>query len=264
MHMRTVRRGGLIGLVAAASLVAGALPASAAAGDGSAYGLSAEIEVLGHPLVSIDPTPVANADGPTEASLATIEVPGLLRTGVLNASAAHDEMTGQVDSAASVANIEFLGHLAGSIGLVEVDCTAVEAGVSLSTRLVDVDLGNIGPLLENPAPNTVIEIGFDDLLDGAPLPDPGTTTGVLARLIINEQINNGDGSKTVNGLRIELLAEPLGRGEIVVSSATCGPASLPVPLASGAGLWISLGLIGLAVVPVAVVLRRRQAGAVPA
>ena len=35
-----------------------------------------------------------------------------------------------------------------------------------------------------------------------------------------------------------------------MSSATCGPAAPPMPLASGAGLWIGLGLLGAIAVPV--------------
>lgn len=260
MRVRTVRRGGLIGLIAAASLVVGTLPASAAAGDGTAFGLSADIELFNQPIVTVPPTPVADADGDNDESLASIVVLGLLETGLLEAHAMFEPATGEVNSSASVADIGLTGHLPGSIGLIAVQCSAVQSGIYLSAQLIDVDFGTIGKVSENPDPNTVIELGWDDLTAaGAPAPEADVTTGPVVRLIINEQYENADGSKTVNGLHIELLAAPLGTGDVIIASATCGPADLPVPLASGAGLWLSLGLLGLAIVPVAVVLRRRQA-----
>ena len=57
----------------------------------------------------------------------------------------------------------------------------------------------------------------------------------------------------------------LGSGDVIISSATCGPAGLPIPMASGAGLWIGLGLLGAIAVPVgAIAIRRRRASVAPA
>ena len=50
----------------------------------------------------------------------------------------------------------------------------------------------------------------------------------------------------------------IGTGDVIISSATCGPAGLPIPMASGAGLWIGLGLLGVVAAPVAFVALRRR------
>ena len=84
----------------------------------------------------------------------------------------------------------------------------------------------------------------------------------IAEVIFNEQIKNNDGSLTVNAIHVKLLQGVLGSigtGDIIISSATCGPAGLPIPMASGAGLWIGLGLLGVVAAPVAFVALRRRA-----
>jgi hypothetical protein len=251
MRMRTVRRSGLIGLLAATSMIIGGLPASADAGDGSAYGLSVSVTLLGGDPIAIGPLPVANADGPTDVSLISASVPGVLTVGVLNASASRDDITGEVDSRASTADLTFGAPPVNgiSITLLEATCVATQSGVTGNTRLVGAELGALGDVDASPPPNTVIEV--PGLL-------PGTT---IVSITFNEQINNPDGSLTVNAVHIRLLDGVLGSigsGDIIISQARCGPAAPPVPMASGAGLWLSLGVLGMAVVPVAVVLRRRQ------
>ena len=47
MRLRIVRRGGVLGLAAVAALLAGIAPASAAPGDGSAYGVQVDVTLLG-------------------------------------------------------------------------------------------------------------------------------------------------------------------------------------------------------------------------
>lgn len=55
----------------------------------------------------------------------------------------------------------------------------------------------------------------------------------------------------------------VGKGDIVLAQAKCGPAAPPVPMASGAGLWLGLGLLGLAAIPIGgMVLRKRRAATV--
>ena len=56
----------------------------------------------------------------------------------------------------------------------------------------------------------------------------------------------------------------IATGEVVVASATCGPAVLPVPLASGMGLVAGLGLVGVATAGTITVRRRRGGRAVAA
>jgi len=247
--MRTARRGGLTGVVAATLLVAAALPAAAAPGDGSAYGASVSITLLGLGPITAGPFAAASTDGPTENSLATANVPNVLSVGLINTSARLDETTGQVDSRASAADV-VIGVL-GPVNtiratLVEATCTATQSGNSGATRLVDLELGTLGSVSATPAPNTRIDV-------------PG-----VASITFNEQIANDDGSLTVNAIHVRLLggtSSALGSGDVIVSSATCGPAALPIPMASGVGLWLGLGALALAAVPTALaVVRRRPSG----
>ncbi|WP_309114151.1 choice-of-anchor P family protein [Saccharothrix sp.] len=248
-----VRMTGLAGLTALAALLAGATPASAAPGDASAYAAKLELALLGGSAVSAGPFAAADANGPTSGTFAAVDVPGVLKTGVLDASATRDDKTGGVHSRAVTADVrlDLLASAAGPITaeVVEARCDATQKGVTGGSELVGLSLGKLGTVDAEPAPNTVVDV---DLL------------GVdIAKLVFNEQIRNKDGSLTVNAVHLTLIGGvlgALGSGDVVVSSATCGPAGLPIPMASGAGLWIGLGLLGLVAVPTgAVVLRRRQA-----
>jgi hypothetical protein len=249
MRMRMVRRGGPVGLIAAALLVAG-VPASAAPGDGSAFGASVSVTLLGSiGPITAGPFAMASTDGPNQDSLAKADVPGVLSAGVINTSATRDDSTGQVDSSASTADVQLtlLANTPVSAKLVEATCTATQSGVTGSSKLVDVKLGKpgsgLGDVDASPAPNTKVDV-----------------PNILS-ITFNEQIENGDGSLTVNAIHVRLLGgnlSSIGTGDVIISSARCGPAGLPVPLASGLGLWIGLGALGLATLPAAVALRRRS------
>lgn len=168
---------------------------------------------------------------------------------LLNASATRDDLTGEVNSRASTADVR-LGLLTPnapiSATIFEATCRATQDGNTGGTRLVGLQSGPLtDPIGASPSPNTVINV-------------PG-----IASVTINEQISNGDGSLTVNAIHIRLLGS-IGTGDVIISSATCGPPGLPTPLASGAGLWLSLGLLGFAVVPAGLFVARRRRGIVPA
>jgi hypothetical protein len=252
--MSNARRGGLAGLAAVAALVVGGAPAWAAPGDGSAYGAKVNVTLVGQPAVTAGPFAAANTNGPTSNSLANVTVPGILTTGVINTSATRDDTTGAVDSRASTADVALpvLGAL-GSVTAtaVEAECHATQQGVTGSSTLTGLNLGTLGTVSATPAANTTVQIA---------------AAGVnVAKLVFNEQIQNADGSLTVNALHLVLLGGVLGSigtGDVIVSSATCGPAALPIPMASGAGLWIGLGLLAAIALPVGIVaLRRRSAPA---
>ncbi|MFI5606070.1 choice-of-anchor P family protein [Amycolatopsis sp. NPDC051903] len=88
----------------------------------------------------------------------------------------------------------------------------------------------------------------------------------VATLILNEQIHNPDGSLTVNAPHLKLLGGvvgALGSGDVILSSATCGPAAPPMPLASGTGLWVGLGVLAAVAVPVGLRFTRRRSVARP-
>jgi hypothetical protein len=238
MQKRLVRRGGVIGVIAAAALLLGAMPASAAPGDGSAYVADVAVTLLGAPAVKVGPLAPSNTDGPTSAQLASINVPGVVSAGLVTSASNRDDATGIVHSEAKLADVKLTLAALGTVKAITVTCDATQAGKTGSTSLVDVKLLGINVAV-NPAPNTVIALP-------------------LVSITFNEQISNQDGSLTVNGVHVRLNAL-LGKGDVVLGSATCGPAAPPVPLASGAGLWIGLGLVGLAAIPVGItVIRKRQ------
>lgn len=252
MRVRNTRRAVVAVLVAAASLSVGSAPAQAAPGDAAAYGAELDLTLLGRDAVDAGPFAASAADGPTSGTFASVDLPGVLAAGVLDTSASRDDKTGGVHARAATADVrlDLLRAATGGVTaeLVEATCDATQRGVEGRTRLVGLNSGRLGAVDSEPAPNTAVDVDL---------------AGVdVARLVLNEQVRNGDGSLTVNAVRLTLLggvAGSLGTGDLVVSSATCGPAGLPIPMASGAGLWPALGLLALACAPVAACLRRRPA-----
>ncbi|MET9227384.1 choice-of-anchor P family protein [Lentzea sp. NPDC003310] len=247
-----VRMTGLAGVIAIAALLVGAAPASAAPGDASAYGAKLNVTLLGNPAVNAEPFAAANANGPTQNTFAGVDLTGILKTGLINASASRDEKSGGVTSRASTADVrvDLLSKVTGKISaeLVEAECTATQKGLAGATKLAGVNLGKLGQVNADPAANTKLDVQLAGIK--------------IAEVIFNEQIKNNDGSLTVNAIHIKLLQGVLGSigtGDVIISSATCGPAGLPIPMASGAGLWIGLGLLGVVAAPVAFVALRRRA-----
>ncbi|MFD5830401.1 choice-of-anchor P family protein [Lentzea sp. NPDC060358] len=246
------RMTGLAGVVAIAALLAVASPASAAPGDASAYGAKADVTLLGSPAINVGPFAPANVNGPqTQNTTIGVNVPGVLQTGAITTFTSRDDNSGAVYSRASTADLAsgLLAPATGNIsaGAVVAECSATQQGVVGTTTLTNVNLGSLGQVGATPAPNTKLDVRLLGIKIG--------------EVTFNEQIQNGDGSLTVNAVHIRLLPGvlgSLGSGDVYISSATCGPAALPIPMASGAGLWIGLGLLGAVAVPVAfVVLRRR-------
>lgn len=248
MHNRMARRMGLVGLTATAALIAGAAPASAAPGDGSAYALNVAVTLPVVGAINVGPLAASNTDGPTSATLVGADVPGVLSTGVLSSEAIRDDATGVVHAEASVADVNIGLASLGTIGAVQSFCDATQEGNTGGTTLADVDLAGI-TVGANPAPNTSITI-----------PNPVPLAPPLGQIIFNEQVNNADGSLTVNAVRISLNLLTVATGDIIIAQSRCGPAAPPIPLASGAGLWMGLGLLGAAAIPVGIVLLRKRQG----
>jgi hypothetical protein len=250
------RRGGLAGLVAIAALLVSVTPASAAPGDASAFGAKLNLSLLGSQAVSAGSFAEANANGPITNTFTGVNLPNVLKTGVLNASAERNDKTGGVFSRASTADVklDLLKVVTGGISatVIEAECEATQKGLSGKSKLVGVNLGKLGVVNSDPAPNTKIDVNL---------------VGVdIAEIIFNEQLKNADGGLTVNAVHVKLLGGVLGSvgtGDLVLSSATCGPAGLPIPMASGAGLWIGLGLLAAAALPVAFVAIRRYRALAP-
>jgi hypothetical protein len=274
MRLRLARRGGLVAVAAIAALIAGVAPASASPGDASSFAVKVDVKALNAQVLSAGPFAAASTPSPAESHLVSAEVPGVLKAGVLNAYASKDENSGEVSSNASTAELKvaLLKDVVGIISadLVKAECAATQAGEVGKTTLVGLKAGKLADVAVAPSANTKIEIAL-----------PGVV-GNVATIIFNEQVKNKDGSLTVNAIHIKLLGDtlqlpldlklpvdlkttPLASGDVIISSATCGPADLPVPMASGAGLYIGLGLLGLVAIPVAVIfIRKRRTSAVAA
>jgi len=258
MKVRSVRRSGFVACAVATVVLLGASPASADPGDGSAYGATVEVTLLGQSAVSLGPVAPSNTDGPTENSVLGIGAANILTAGVIETEAMRNDETGVVNSSATVADLslQILGFLGTDIGAdaVTATCTATQDGITGTTELVGLNLGSLGGGSANPAPNTVLDVMVGPVQ--------------VATLTLNEQISNPDGSLTVNAMHLVLIPGvlgALGTGDVVISSATCGPAAPPVPLASGAGLWIGLAAVGVFALPVgARFVRSRRAQATQA
>jgi hypothetical protein len=244
MPRRLARGAGLAavtGVVTGAALLLGSLPASAAPGDGSAYAAKVNVTLLGASAVNVGPLSPSNTNGPTSAALATITVPGLLTTGAVTSSAQLDQNTGVVHTEAAIAGAKAtIGLATINAGVVKSACDATQAGIKLTSTLANVTIPGVQVPVD-PAPNTTVNV-----------------LGLVS-VVFNEQLDNQDGSRTVNAIHIKLNAV-VGSGDVILASSTCGPAAPPMPMASGAGLWIGLGVLGVIAVPAgALVVRRRRA-----
>jgi hypothetical protein len=244
---RRLRRTAAVGIAAGALVLGIAGPAAAA--EASSFAVSVDVTVLGSPAVTVGPL-VASSVGDSPNTLASVTAGGLLTTGVVNTSATADANTGGFTSSASVDNLAAtVATLTLGADVISATCTAVQGGNTGTSTLTGLtaSLASLPVTIPvNPAANTVVPISVGPIQ--------------IATLTLNEQISNPDGGLTVNALHLRLLGAVLGSiatGDVIVSSATCGPAVLPVPMASGIGLYVGLGLVG---VTAGVVLVRRRRG----
>jgi LPXTG-motif cell wall-anchored protein len=217
MRLRIVRRGGVLALTAVAVLLIGGAPASAAPGDGSAYGVRIDVTLLGASAANAGPLATASTPGQASASAASVAVPRILTAGVIDTTAARDPHTGAVTARASAADVAVpllsgLGQVGASA--IVARCIATQHGEQGSATLTAATLGRLGTLDASPAPNTVVPIALPEV-------------GNVATLTLNEQFRDADGSRTVNAFHLHLLGGPgagaLGAGDVIISSATCGP-----------------------------------------
>ncbi|MDQ3404225.1 MAG: choice-of-anchor P family protein [Actinomycetota bacterium] len=242
--MRLVRRSGFVGVVAAVALLVGAMPAHAAPGDGSAYAADVDLTLAKAPTIRVGPLAPSSTEGRTSAELASLAVPGVVSAGVVTSAVGRDESTGIVRAKATLDNVELTMADMGNIGWIEAGCESTTDGNNGWTTLGDVRLAD-AVVASNPAPNTTMRI------PSGPVPSP------LVTVVFNEQIRNDDGSLTVNAMHIKPNVM-LGEGEVILGRAQCGVPCPPVPLASGAGLWLGLGVVGLAAIAVGFVVVRRR------
>lgn len=203
--------------------VIGTAPASAAAGttDRRAFGVRAEVAGV----VAIPPTPLCKlqttADPDCKKSVLSVDEPGVLTTGVLNAETNATTNPLQANSRASATDVN---ALAGTLQatLIESMCTADANRLTGRTTLAGAtsNVPGVGPIALNPAPNTVLidELGL--------------------RIVLNEQIVSPNGEQIiVNAVHIT-FTDPAGltpKTEIIIASSQCSfhPAAAPPPAGTG-------------------------------
>jgi len=213
-----------------------ASPASAAPGASSSFGL----KCVG--LISCGPFAAsAFPGGPSSNSLAFANVAGLVTTKAINTTANSTGATASVNKL----DVTLSGISTLTATTVSSQCTIEPApeggtgGVSGSSSIVGGTIVIIGgtpiTLATAPAPNTAVTV-----LDPA-----------VASVVLNRQTTASDGTLTVDAIFITLL-----NGQTVtVASSSCTPSGVPIPMASGTGLALGGGLLGILIL--GYVTRRR-------
>lgn len=235
---------GLVKAAASASLVAGAILATA--GPAAAAGPNASDGAAATGLITLAPVAPASFPGTSPATVASVNVAGLLTTGIITDTA------DATDASSTIATVDAtLSTLAAvRASAVTSSCTfdtntGTVTGTSSITngRVALVGAANIA-LAANAAPNTTVSV-------------PG-----IATITLNRQTTAPDGTLTVDAIYVDLLGDTQ---TITIGTSTCNAASVaPVPVLPGMALPIglgALGVLGLGGVGFAVARRRRTATA---
>ncbi len=205
------------GLTAAslAAVLALASPSHAAEVSPSAYATKVGVSLLASQPVNVGPLAFADRDNP-RASVVSAPLLSLGSVGLLESTVSIDPGTGAQVATADVASLE--AAVAGvvlSARAVAAKCTAVPG--QLPTGTTSTDAGRLGTssLPVSPGPNTVLKV-----------PGSGLGQPTLAKLVLNQQIWNRDGSLTVYAAHLTVNATSLGlaSADLIVGAATCGPA----------------------------------------
>jgi hypothetical protein len=197
-------------------VVVALLPASTAGAavdsvGGGATGVDAEVTLLLQPLVTIGPLPnvtlPSTGGGPFTDSAVSINVPGVLQTGLLSVSAQGGNLgshAGFATASASVANVVALTTLL-TADVISSTCTSNGDGSVGSTSLVNAVIAGT-TVAATPLPNSVVNVAN------------------VATITLNEQIvTNVVGTTSsilVNAVHIELNGI-LASGDIVIGQSTC-------------------------------------------
>lgn len=231
---RVARLAGVTSLLAVIAIGL-ASPASAAAGDTSSFG------IRGDGLLTFGPFAAsAFPEGPATDDAANGNVAGLITTGVLSTTA----HVGGASSTVNDLNVTLSDITTLTARTVSSQCTVdpITGGVSGDTTIVDgvITTFALAPITLNssPAPDTEITVV-----------DPA-----VASVVLNRQTTNpDDGTLTVDAIFITLLDGQT----ITIASSSCTPSGdSAIPMASGTGLALAGGLLGILIL--GYVIRRRS------
>lgn len=219
-------KGRAVAVVLAAVLCVGiamAAPASADVTDVSgsgAFGESVNVSVLGTGSVTSGPTPTvtlpSGGGGPITDSLANVNLPGVLTTGLLNVSTQGQNLgshSGTSHSTAQVNGTTLLAALGPALGgsplltadIISSQCTSNGDGSSGSSNLVGLEVAG-NPITASPPPNTTIDV-------------LGAITVTLNEQIVSN--SPGETSITVNAVHVRLNLDGLATGDVILSQSRC-------------------------------------------
>lgn len=198
-----------LGAAFAATLVAAtASTAQAAAGESSSYGVKA---LLGSTVSIPETVKSAYPGGPAQDDLATVGVASLGSVSAVKTTSTGSATDGTAKSTAETAQAAVDLQVA-TIGADAITTSCDAKPGSVPTGKVSVvngamkTAGGIGGVQfpANPAPNTTVRLpaGFGSI-------------------VLNEQVQNSDGSLTVNALHVKVASGTPLAGDLVIASATC-------------------------------------------
>lgn len=249
---RLARSLALVALVPAMAVAsAGAAFADTTAVAGSAFGESVNVTVLGTGLVTSGPLPTVTlpANGSATAvtnQTASVNVLGLLSTGVLNVSTQGTAAGGSVTSSAQVANPKVGLALSPAVtaDAVGSTCTSNSSGSTGTTTIANLKV-------------------LGQTVDASAVPNTGLNIANVGILYVNEQTLTGSGASTgitVNAVRLTLNAG-LGNGTIIIGQSKCAVTGDGVVVPTGAVGGVLLAGVVAAGFGVSQ-LRRRRRGSV--
>ncbi|MDQ7802986.1 choice-of-anchor P family protein [Amycolatopsis sp. A133] len=225
MRTTLLRAGSLAGATAAVLAASGGVAVADDAVTTSAYGASATVSLLPGALAGGTGTTVdtgrlaaSRSGGPASASAADVPLEGLVTAKAISSSVVTGAGSEAAKASVTEATLPLLAPAAGrvpSLRLISARCAAADGHVTGSSDLAGVALGRLGTLPAATAPNQRLGI-------------PG-----VVEVIVNEQLQRYDGSLEVTALHIKLLGGgttgALGRGDVKLASATCGPSRERAP-----------------------------------
>jgi hypothetical protein len=220
-------------------LAAAALPA-AAASPNEAYGAAAT------GVINVSPVAEAAFPGTSPVTLAHINIPGLLHTGLV---------TDTADATSASSTIADVRATLSALATLRADAVTSSCRFDPNTGTVSGTSGITNGRV------TITGLPTITLAAAAP---PNTTVSVpgIATITLNRQTTATDGTLTVDAIYVSLLGS---RQTLTIATSVCNKASLaPVPILPGKSLAFGLG--GLSLLSVGGVCyqfsrRRRQAAA---
>jgi len=216
---------GLVKAAASVSLVAGAIMATA--GPAAAAGPNASDGAAATGVISIDPVAQATT-GNSPVTAATVDVAGLLTTGVITDRANRTTASSDIaDVAATLVTGTALNATAVTSSCAfDADTGAVTGTSSITGGNVTVAGVPLLTLAANAGPNTTVDV-------------PGVATITLNR----QTTDPTDGTLTVDAIYVNLLS---GTQTLTIGTSTCNAARVaPVPVLPGMALPIGLGALGV-------------------